>query len=142
MGLNNDFSLRGQDSLVEIGSLCLAEWHRQKKRFSFIFHPCSHHPCGSGRVHPLLFSSYPHTQSFTRGILANVHLLWWYSCRPLIITSSLLFLLSLPGLIALCAHCCFQEMETEDGDYHHLSSKITGLCAIPADVKVSCDWQK
>lgn len=102
-------------------------------------------------------------RTFTRGILASDPLggeggvtpSWW--CR-LIATFRHIFSLLFdifkekggkdiffvsPGLIAmLYAHCCFQEMETEDGDYHHLSARIAGVCATPACVNEACDRQK
>lgn len=52
----------GRDCLVDIEVLC---WLNglSKKRFSFIFHPPSHHPCGPGRVFcPPPFPTYSHKQ--------------------------------------------------------------------------------
>lgn len=36
----------------------------------------------------------------------------------------------------------FQEMETEDADYHHLSSEISGTNVLPAILKSLCRWQE
>lgn len=119
----------------------LAEWHKQKQVFHSFFSLPATTPVDLDAFSAPLLPSL--AAIHTGGILASdpgVHLRWW--CRLLIVPFTVIFGLLLPGLVALYAHCCFQEMETEDGDYHHLSSKITGLCAIPADVKVSCDWQK